>query len=94
MKYTGVRRNDCNVQGYKRRVVVRPAINVEAPTAAPPPGVEPPVPVERRAAERHEQLVVAEQAGPRSRDLRVALYPIVTFQYSSTNLYQVSYHIQ
>jgi hypothetical protein len=27
-------------------------------------------------------------------DRRVGLYPIVTFQYSSTTLYQVSYHIQ
>jgi hypothetical protein len=26
--------------------------------------------------------------------LRVGLYPIVTFQYSSTTLYQVSYHIR
>ena len=25
---------------------------------------------------------------------QVGLYPIVTFQYSSTNLYQFSYHIQ
>jgi hypothetical protein len=25
---------------------------------------------------------------------RLGLYPIVTFQYSSTTLYQVSYHIQ
>jgi hypothetical protein len=27
-------------------------------------------------------------------DLQVGLYPIVTFQYSSTTLYQVSYHIR
>ena len=26
-------------------------------------------------------------------DIKVGLYPIVTSQYSSTNLYQVSYHI-
>jgi hypothetical protein len=26
--------------------------------------------------------------------VRIGLYPIVTFQYSSTTLYQVSYHIQ
>jgi hypothetical protein len=25
---------------------------------------------------------------------RLGLYPVVTFQYSSTALYQVSYHIQ
>ena len=27
-------------------------------------------------------------------DLQVGSYPIVTFQYSSTTLYQFSYHIQ
>ena len=30
----------------------------------------------------------------RERDLRVGLHPIVTFQYSSTTLHQVSDHIQ
>jgi hypothetical protein len=27
-------------------------------------------------------------------EVRLGIYPIVTFQYSSTTLYQVSYHIQ
>jgi microcystin degradation protein MlrC len=30
----------------------------------------------------------------RRRQARLGLYPIVTFQYSSTTLYQFSYHIQ
>ena len=30
----------------------------------------------------------------REEDAKVGLYPIIAFQYSSTTLYQVSYHIQ
>jgi hypothetical protein len=37
------------------------------------------------------------QAGARARErdeVEIGLYPIITFQYSSTTLFQVSYHIQ
>ena len=37
---------------------------------------------------------LAANAGQLPADWQVGLYPIVTFQYSSTALYQVSYHIR
>jgi hypothetical protein len=57
---------------------------------------------------RTESTSIANSAGKREqinddagnsdqmlrRKVRVGLYPIVTLQYSSTTLYQVSYHIQ
>ena len=39
--------------------------------------------------------VVAEQGGrPVAMKVSLGLYPIVTFQYNSTTLYQFSYHIR
>ena len=52
----------------------------------------------------HELALLAKRLGQRwakkdlllyfDRMVRLGLYPIVTFQYSSTTLFQISYHIQ
>ena len=48
---------------------------------------------EGRVAQPDEHVVLAEGA-PAPPALGVGLYPIITLQYSSTTLYQVSCHIQ
>jgi hypothetical protein len=46
-----------------------------------------------RVQDKVDRLFSAVPDTPRS-EARLGLYPIVTFQYSSTTLYQFSYHIQ
>jgi hypothetical protein len=43
---------------------------------------------------RYNNICLPKAFPPRAPISKVGLYPIVTFQYSSTTLYQFSYHIQ
>ena len=47
-----------------------------------------------RAAPKREELLLLRTAVERGTMVALGIYPIVTSQYSSTTLYQVSYHIQ
>jgi hypothetical protein len=61
----------------------------------PPAAALPPTAAVAAAPELADaELTNAAQLRGRVAVVRVGSYPIVTFQYSSTTLYQFSYHIQ